>query len=195
MGDEFNFDFDGMFPSSAADPSAGLDFSNMGDFGSEGSSDLFPVSDIDVPVYTDTPNLPPIAPGESTSSSWDFTNIASGLQNVFKAALELNNVYKSLNKPAVRTSSATTTANANGTLTTITGTGGTVTARMPVGTPYLTASGVMVMNNGNGTYTITNPDGSTVTRAYSNSTGVGLPSWALPAGLAAAAFFLLPKRR
>lgn len=115
-----------------------------------------------VPVFTDTPALD----GGSGWGGWDLSGIVSNIQDVFKAALQLNAAYKAAGKPAVRASTPETTANANGTLTTKTSSGGTVTVKMTPGTPYVTASGALVTNNGDGTYTVTNADGSATIRQY-----------------------------
>lgn len=199
-------EFGNLFPSDNFDPSigfdtSGLDFTNSGggssgwfDFGTDVGAGSFDPSGLDIPVYTDTPNLPPISP--SDSSGWDLTSIISNVKSVFQAALELNNAYKNAGKPPVRTSSPSTSANANGTLSTQTASGGTVTTRMPPNQPYLTASGVMVMNNGNGTYTVTNPDGSSVTRPYPASpTAAGGSNALLYVGLGVGALLLLSRSK
>lgn len=104
--------------------------------------------------------------GAEGSSSWDFSDIVEALPDVFRTVLQVGQMWRAAQNKQVKTSSPTTVANPNGTLTTQTSTGGTVTTRMPVNQPYVASDGSLVMNNGNGTYTVTLSDGSTVTRQY-----------------------------
>lgn len=151
----------------------GFDFG--GGFGDPSGGDLFPGDvtggsdySFDYGPFDPGSNLPaiPAVDGGSGWGGWDLSGILENVQDVFKAALAINAAYKAAGKPPVRASTPETTANANGTLTTKTATGGTVTVKMTPGTPYVTASGVLVTNNGDGTYTTTMPDGSAVIRHY-----------------------------
>lgn len=63
--------------------------------------------------------------------------------------------------------------------------------RPPVGVPYATADGGVIVNNGDGTYTYASNSGATVTRQY---TAEGGASKALMYGGAALAAVLLLSR-
>lgn len=145
-----------------------------------------------VPVFTDVPALD----GGGGWGGWDLSGILDNVQDVFKIALQLNSAYKAAGKPAVRASTPETTANANGTLSTKTASGGTVTVKMTPGTPYVTASGAVVTNNGDGTYTTIQSDGSTVVRQYpagAPSNGALTSNPLFWAGLGLAAFLVVPR--
>lgn len=116
--------------------------------------------------------LVPIAPAAGgtnpvVATGWD----GASLTNAALTALKLVAAYNQAGSQAPRTSSTTTKANANGTLTQMTSAGGVITSKMPVGTPYLAANGNLVVNNGDGTYTTTNPQGVQTRTAYPLVTG------------------------
>lgn len=135
----------------------------------------------DVPIYTDTPDfsfdLDDLSGGDG---GWfeDLTDFIGGIDlqqitDLAKAAISINAAYQAAGQPTPRVSSSNAVVNTNGTVTTKSSTGQTVTARMAVGTPYIAANGSILTNNGNGTYTIVNTNGSTQTLPYPASTGAG----------------------
>lgn len=148
-GGDFGFEA-GFFDDGVSDPSSGGDWSIFEEAGltNDGAGNFF----------QDT--------GAEGTSSWDFSDIVEALPDVFRTVLQVGQMWRAAQNKQVKTSSPTTVANPNGTLTTQTSTGGTVTTRMPVNQPYVASDGSLVMNNGNGTYTVTLSDGSTVTRQY-----------------------------
>lgn len=132
----------------------------------------------------------------------DFSGISSGLlTGLATTALQLVGAYVKAGAPAIRAGSATTTVNANGTITTRNPTTGQVQVTRPAaGTPYVTSSGSVVTNNGDGTYTTISANGSVKTMPYSTTpgalTGSSLMSGNTPLylGLAAVAAIALTRR-
>lgn len=146
-----------------------------------------------VPVY-DPAQSGPTGPSGSV-------NTANGqaLTNLALAALKLVGAWNQAGQPAIRGSSQTATANANGTVTTRNPNGTVTTTRAPVGTPYLTANGSLVTNNGDGSYTTITPNGQTITGHYpgtgaSGSGALGsIPPAVLYGGLGLLALLALKK--
>lgn len=123
------------------------------------------------------------------------------LTNVALTALKLIGAYTAAGNQAPRTSSQTTKANPNGTLTQLTSSGQTVVSKMPVGTPYLASNGNLIVNNGDGTYTTTAPNGTQTRTQYPATIGAGsslstmLQNPMVLAGVGLVAVLLLTQRR
>ena len=123
-------------------------------------------SDAPGAVLTAATNVPPAGPSGVVASAGGLN-----LGALAVAALQTVNAWHNAGQPSIRTSSATAQANANGTVTQLNANGTTSVVQMPVGTPYLTAAG-LVTNNGNGTYTTISNTGQASVQAYPTSSGL-----------------------
>lgn len=172
------------------------------------------LEDINIPVYTDTPqiNQLPQTPVNSSNSGSDgdwLGSFVTGVTALAAAAMKLIPTIQALKNSDVIKSGTTTgagnviTANNNGTITQRNGSTGAVSTIIPpVGTAYQTPDGNIITNNGNGTYTVVRPDGTRYTGNYTatSTTGGGLTTTGgsisqndmlLYGGLALAAMLLL----
>lgn len=202
--------FDSWFSSSSSPPAIEPGFFAEGGYGYDpgsASADYFdpvydaPVEgmvDIDVPVYTDTPDFSITSPS-SSGGSWvqDLTQLAM-------AAIKVNQAYQASQMPQPRTmvqsGTKTQTPNSNGTVTVRdSATGQVYTTRPNAGTPYVLSDGRTIINNGDGTYTLIARDGTSQRLPYTGapaSSGAGgggigamlesVPpaAWAVAGGLA-----------
>jgi hypothetical protein len=130
-------------------------------------SDLNQTYDASMPT-TDVAQTAPIGGSGSTFNSSMLTSLAT-------TALSLVGAYVKAGAPAIRTGTANSTVNANGTVTTRNANGTTTVTKPAVGTPYVTSGGSVITNNGDGTYSVVNANGQITTKSYttSNSSGLG----------------------
>ena len=188
-------------------------------YGIDADGDLMVVDEVDEygigysydangdPVVLDAPTGSQIAqtydsaPATDANGSVTYgsSNSASGavLSSLATTALSLVNSYIKAGAPALRSGTATSVVNANGTVTTRNANGTVSVTKPAAGTPYVTTSGAIITNNGDGTYTTVNPNGQISTQAY-NSSGTsslaGIPPAVLYGGLALLAVVALKGR-
>jgi hypothetical protein len=173
-----------------------------------------PPFDTSTPVYTvdprgpfsdaryDATQNPRSAPSPtqvpSANSPYTFAAAVQGATSLALAAIQVSQAYQRAQRPAsvpagsrVSTGGNRVTAQPDGRVTVRTTDGKVQAQRPPVGVPYATADGGVIVNNGDGTYTYASNSGATVTRQY---TAEGGASKALMYGGAALAAVLLLSR-
>lgn len=111
--------------------------------------------------------------------SYTFAEGIRDISSLAMAAIQISAAYQRTQAPAVQAGSRTSTTGntvsgqTNGMVTVRSPTGQVVAQRPPVGVPYGTADGSVIVNNGDGTYTLAASNGQTVTRPYTQAGASG----------------------
>lgn len=157
---DFDYNGAGVAPSSQAPYIPAIDYADA-DFGyGEG------VQTTGAPVAGSVP---------APSGGYSFADGIRDVSSLAMAAIQISAAYQRTQAPPVQagartsTSGNTVTGQSNGMVTVRSPSGQVVAQKPPVGVPYGTADGSVVVNNGDGTYTIATNTGATVTRPYASA--------------------------
>lgn len=135
--------------------------------------------------------------------SGDGYTFSQGIKDVSAlamAAIQVSAAYQRTQAPAVQAGSRTSTTGntvtgqTNGMVTVRSPTGQVVAQKPPVGIPYGTADGSVIVNNGDGTYTVAGINGASVTRPYTDAKASGIDGKTVMIGLGVVGAVLLLAR-
>ncbi len=181
---DFDYNGTGVAPSTQAPYIPAIDYADA-DFGyGEG------VTTAPAPVPG---SVPP-------SGGYSFADGIRDVSSLAMAAIQVNAAFQRSKAPAVQAGSRTSatgntvTGQNNGMVTVRSPSGQVVAQKPPVGVPYGTADGSVIVNNGDGTYTIATNTGTTQTRPYSQTSGGGVDGKTIAIGVGVAALALLALR-